>query len=289
MRRFLYLNNDSIYSYISQMNDGLPTKVTNANSSSKESEKETKANIDGKLDVDLKILGKGLGADLSADIGDVVSKITTNQQSNSMEKKIYDEAFDKFKQHLIDNKLLKETNINIGDFFEIYDEMFIVDLEYYKNIFSNDDVLDFIKSSEVENKFSIASSSIENTGNGNKAEYERDKLKKEIKKQVDLEYVGVKKIINAVLNIVPYNKFGIMGDYLIVLDDEYFRDKTKVVAYKYGGKMSMLGYLTNIVNNDVTQDDSNVFRTFPALINTFMLGFFNKNEIKIIHPVAIYY
>lgn len=289
MRRFLYLNNDSIYSYISQMNDGLPTKVTNANSSSKESEKETKANIDGKLDVDLKILGKGLGADLSADIGDVVSKITTNQRSNSMEKKIYDEAFDKFKQHLIDNKLLKETNINIGDFFEIYDEMFIVDLEYYKNIFSNDDVLDFIKSSEVENKFSIASSSIENTGNGNKAEYERDKLKKEIKKQVDLEYVGVKKIINAVLNIVPYNKFGIMGDYLIVLDDEYFRDKTKVVAYKYGGKMSMLGYLTNIVNNDVTQDDSNVFRTFPALINTFMLGFFNKNEIKIIHPVAIYY
>lgn len=289
MRRFLYLNNDSIYSYISQMNDGLPTKVTNANSSSKESEKETKANIDGKLDVDLKILGKGLGADLSADIGDVVSKITTNQQSNSMEKKIYDEAFDKFKQHLIDNKLLKETNINIGDFFEIYDEMFIVDLEYYKNIFSNDDVLDFIKSSEVENKFSIASSSIENTGNGNKAEYERDKLKKEIKKQVDLEYVGVKKIINAVLNIVPYNKFGIMGDYLIVLDDEYFRDKTKVVAYKYGGKMSMLGYLTNIVNNDVTQDDSNVFRTFPVLINTFMLGFFNKNEIKIIHPVAIYY
>lgn len=289
MRRFLYLNNDSIYSYISQINDGLPTKVTNTNSSSKENGKETKASIDGKLDVDLKILSKGLGADLSADIGDVVSKITTNQQSNSMEKKIYDEAFDKFKQHLIDNNLLKETNINIGDFFEIYDEMFIVDLEYYKNIFSNDDVLDFIKSSEVENKFSTASSNIENSGNGNKAEYEKDKLKKEIKKQVDLEYVGVKKIINAILNIVPYNKFGIMGDYLIVLDDEYFRDKTKVVAYKYGGKMSMLGYLTNIVNNDVTQDDSNVFRTFPALINTFMLGFFNKTEIKIIHPVAIYY
>ncbi len=58
----------------------------------------------------------------------------------------------------------------------------------------------------------------------------------------------------------------------------YFRDKTKVVAYKYGGKMSMLGYLTNIVNNDVVQNDSNVFRTFPALINTFMLG---SNYFKI--------
>lgn len=289
MRRFLYLNNDSIYSYISQINDGLPTKVTHTNSLLEGHGKETKTNIDGKLDADLKILGKGVGADLSADIEDAVSKSSSNQQSNSMEKKIYDEAFDKLKQHLVNNELLKDVDINIGDFFEIQDEMFIVDLEYYKNIFSNDDVLDFIKTSEVENRFLTAIQNIENTGNGNKAEYDKDKLKKEIKKQVDLEYIEIKKMINAILNIVPYNKFGIMGDYLIVLDDEYFRDKTKVVAYKYGGKMTMLGYLTNTVNNDANQDDSNVFRTFPALINTFMLGFFNKTEIKIIHPIAIYY
>lgn len=289
MRRFLYLNNDSIYSYISQINDGLPTKVSNTNSLLEEKGKETKANIGGKLDADLKILGKGIGADLSADIGDVVSKSSSTQKSNSMEKKIYDEAFDKLKQHLVTNQLLKDVDINIGDFFEIQEEMFIVDLEYYKNIFSNDDVLDFVKANEVDNRFIIASQNIENSGNGNKAEYDKEKLKKEIKKQVDLEYVEIKKIINAILNIVPYNKFGIMGDYLIVLDDEYFRDKTKVVAYKYGGKMTMLGYLTNIVNNDATQDNSNIFRTFPAVINTFMLGFFNKTEIKIIHPIAIYY
>ena len=141
----------------------------------------------------------------------------------------------------------------------------------------------------MEEKFKELSQNIESTGNGNKAEYEKEKLKREIKKQVDLEYEGVRKIIDAIFNIVPYNKFGIMGDYLIVLDDEYFRDKTKVVAYKYGGKMTMLGYLTNIVNNDITQDNSNIFRTFPAMINTFLLGFFNKTEIKIIHPVAIYY
>lgn len=289
MRRFLYLNNDSVYSYISQINDGLPTKVTNTNSLLEEKGKETKANIDGELDVDLKLLGKGLGADLSADIGDVVSNSTTNQQANSIEKKIYDEAFDKLEKHLKDNSLIKTDELIIGDFLQVKDEMFIVDLEYYKNIFSNNTVLEFVKNSEMEEKFKESSQNIESTGNGNKAEYEKEKLKKEIKKQVDLEYEGVRKIINAIFNIVPYNKFGIMGDYLIVLDDEYFRDKTKVVAYKYGGKMTMLGYLTNIVNNDVTQDNSNIFRTFPAMINTFMLGFFNKTEIKIIHPVAIYY
>lgn len=289
MRRFLYLNNDSVYSYISQINDGLPTKVTNTNSLLEEKGKEIKANIEGELDVDLKLLGKGLGADLSADIGDVVSNSTTNQQANSIEKKIYDEAFDKLEKHLKYSSLIKTDELIIGDFLQVKDEMFIVDLEYYKNIFSNDTVLEFVKNSEMEEKFKESSQNIESTGNGNKAEYEKEKLKKEIKKQVDLEYEGVKKIINAIFNIVPYNKFGIMGDYLIVLDDEYFRDKTKVVAYKYGGKMTMLGYLTNIVNNDVTQDNSNIFRTFPAMINTFMLGFFNKTEIKIIHPVAIYY
>ena len=61
------------------------------------------------------------------------------------------------------------------------------------------------------------------------------------------------------------------------------------VPYKYGGQMTLLGYLTNIVNSSITQTDENIFRTFPSIINTFMLSFFNKTEIKIIHPVAIYY
>ena len=180
MRRFLYLNTDSIFSYISQINDGLPIKFTNTSSLSEEKGKETKVSIDGEIDANLKLLGKGLSADLNADIGDVVSKTNVNQQSSSMEKKIYDEAFDKLKQHLEEKNLLKETEINIGDFFEMQDEMFIVDLEYYKNIFSNDVVLDFIKSSEVENRLSVATQNIEIKGNGKKAEYDKGKLKEEI-------------------------------------------------------------------------------------------------------------
>ena len=119
--------------------------------------------------------------------------------------------------------------------------------------------------------------------------YDKDKLYKKIKKEVDKKYDEVAKNIEVVLNIVPYNKFGIMGDYLISLDDEYFRDKTKVVAFKYGGKMTLIGHLTNIVNNDVNGAETNIFSTFPSIINTFMLTFFNKKEIKIVHPIAIYY
>lgn len=192
-------------------------------------------------------------------------------------------------KHLNSNSLIKNKNLIIGDFLKIKDEMFIVDLDYYKNIFSTDTVLDFVKKSEIENRLNIQIAQIEVTGNGEKANYDKEKIRKEIKKQVDTEYIEIKKIIEAIINIIPYNKFGIMGECLIVLDDEYFRDKTGVVAYKYGGQMTMLGYLTNIVNSNITQTDEIIFRTFPSIINTFMLSFFNKTEIKIIHPVAIYY
>lgn len=61
--------------------------------------------------------------------------------------------------------------------------MFIVDLEYYKNIFSNDSVLNFIKTSTVNERYITKESEIVKTGNGNKATYDKDKLYKEIKKK----------------------------------------------------------------------------------------------------------
>lgn len=289
MRRFLYLNNDSLYSYISQINDGLPISSTDYYTISEEKSKDINSDITGDFNADLKFLGKGFDASLKGNIGDSVKKTNIQEVSNSIEKKIFDEAFDKLEKHLNSNSLIKTENLIIGDFLKVKDEMFIVDLEYYKNIFSSDTVLDFVKNSEIENKLNLQITKIEVTGNGEKANYDKEKMRKEIKRQVDAEYIEIKKIIEAIINIIPYNKFGIMGEYLIVLDDEYFRDKTRVVAYKYGGQMTMLGYLTNVVNSNITQTDENIFRTFPSIINTFMLGFFNKTEIKIIHPVAIYY
>lgn len=289
MRRFLYLNNDSLYSYISQINDGLPISSTDYSTISEEKSKDINSDITGDFNADLKFLDKGFDASLKGNIGDSVKKTNIQEVSNSIEKKIFDEAFDKLEKHLNSNSLIKTENLIIGDFLKVKDEMFIVDLEYYKNIFSSDTVLDFVKNSEIENKLNLQITKIEVTGNGEKANYDKEKMRKEIKRQVDAEYIEIKKIIEAIINIIPYNKFGIMGEYLIVLDDEYFRDKTRVVAYKYGGQMTMLGYLTNVVNSNITQTDENIFRTFPSIINTFMLGFFNKTEIKIIHPVAIYY
>ena len=288
MKRFLYLNSDTLSSYMSQIDDGLIKNKIETLKNDSERLNSTKALIEGQASADLKILGKGIEADVDSSLESNRQKKSSDSYSNSMEKIIFDEAVEKFEKYLSDNHCLEDID-SIGNFIKIEKEMFIVDLEYYKNIFSNDSVLNFIKTSTVNERYITKESEIVKTGNGNKATYDKDKLYKEIKKEVDKEYDEVSKNIEAVLNIVPYNKFGIMDDYLISLDDEYFRDKTKVVAFKYGGKMTLLGHLTNIVNNDVNSDESNIFSTFPSIINTFMLTFFNKNQIKIVHPIAIYY
>lgn len=288
MKRFLYLNSDTLSSYMSQIDDGLIKNKIETLKNDSERLNSTKALIEGQASADLKILGKGIEADVDSSLESNRQKKSSDSYSNSMEKIIFDEAVEKFEKYLSDNQCLEDID-SIGNFIKIEKEMFIVDLEYYKNIFSNDSVLNFIKTSTVNERYITKESEIVKTGNGNKATYDKDKLYKEIKKEVDKEYDEVSKNIEAVLNIVPYNKFGIMDDYLISLDDEYFRDKTKVVAFKYGGKMTLLGHLTNIVNNDVNSDESNIFSTFPSIINTFMLTFFNKKQIKIVHPIAIYY
>ncbi len=288
MKRFLYLNSDTLSSYMSQIDDGLIKNKIETLKNDSERLNSTKTLIEGQASADLKILGKGIEADVDSSLESNRQKKSSDSYSNSMEKIIFDEAVEKFEKYLSDNHCLEDID-SIGNFIKIEKEMFIVDLEYYKNIFSNDSVLNFIKTSTVNERYITKESEIVKTGNGNKATYDKDKLYKEIKKEVDKEYDEVSKNIEAVLNIVPYNKFGIMDDYLISLDDEYFRDKTKVVAFKYGGKMTLLGHLTNIVNNDVNSDESNIFSTFPSIINTFMLTFFNKNQIKIVHPIAIYY
>ena len=48
--------------------------------------------------------------------------------------------------YLTKNNLL--SNCNIGDFIEINDEFYIMDLDYYKKILGDKKFLDFIKKSE---------------------------------------------------------------------------------------------------------------------------------------------
>lgn len=87
MRRFLYLNNDSLYSYISQINDGLPISSTDYSTISEEKSKDINSDITGDFNADLKFLGKGFDASLKGNIGDNVKKLIYKKFQTLLKRK----------------------------------------------------------------------------------------------------------------------------------------------------------------------------------------------------------
>lgn len=288
MKKILYLNNDILSSYMSQIDDGLSKKTIETLEKKNESSKKVESGLNANGEIDIKLFGKGMTTDLDGKIGNERENKASNGLTHSTEKVMYDDAVDKLESYLESSNLLENVQ-KIGEFMKIKHEFFIIDLEYYKGIFSNDVILDSLIEQEVDKRMEGKVLELEAIENDNKRNYEFEKMRKGIKKDITLEYEGTKKIVDAILNIVPYNRFGIMDDYLIPLDSEYFREKSNVAAFKYGGEMTMIGYLTNVVNSNVNNHNENIFYTFPSIINTFMLSFFKKSEIKIVNPIAIYY
>ena len=60
-------------------------------------------------------------------------------------------------------------------------------------------------------------------------------------------------------------------------------------SFKYGGKIKVFGYITNIINRN-SNSNLPLFAEIINKINSAILPeIINKDEIKIIHPIAIYY
>ena len=98
------------------------------------------------------------------------------------------------------------------------------------------------------------------------------------------------KTIEVIKNTLPYRRFVMTTNMLIPLQDENLRDDPKIVAFKYGGRMTTFGYITNIVSDDDTPERNNDYAPLYDTINQVMLKMFrNQKRIYIVHPVALYY
>ena len=76
---------------------------------------------------------------------------------------------------------------------------------------------------------------------------------------------------------------------MVILDEKYMRDNLSTAAFKYGGKIKVVGYITNKVTAQANTHVS-AFGTIGNSINALMKVFFeNAEEMYIVHPVAIYY
>lgn len=116
-----------------------------------------------------------------------------------------------------------------------------------------------------------------------------DALKAQVS-NAELERKELSKQLEAIRNTLPYNRFVMTTNMLVPLDDENFRDNPDMVAFKYGGNISIFGYVTNIVSSDVTPVRNNDFAPLYDAINQIMISMFKKQKkIYVVHPVALFY
>lgn len=301
MRRFLYYNEDTINSLLAQIESGLILKATNENSVSQsdsvsEGKKETVVG-----DLAAKVIGIGTEVKGEKENDNSVGEVTTRLLKNVQEKMLHDYAFDIVFDFMSAQGLICEYPEKIGDMVLVQETPTFLDFGYFRDLFADDGAVKFCNEQNAEETRKQILQFKSALPKGSRLDDEGKAQVKEFKEQIrDLEdqinnlepeRKKILKTIDAIKAIIPYNRFIMTNNYLIPLDDRNFRDVPEIVAFKYGGEMSVFGYITNIIHKDeVINKADNDFLSYYKTMNQVMFSMFKGDEeIFILHPIAIFY
>ncbi len=291
MRRFIYLDTETLNSYIAQIYDGLIKTHEENTQQIDESSEESSHSISPNAAIDFTLLGKGMEGKIEY----IFKSLKANKDStliNKVETKmLHDNAFDLLINHINKHEDLKDGNI--GKFIELFNSFYILDSLYYKELFNDANFINFLIDSSMENIIK----EIENekskltTGTPNKKQIikEIDNKLAAFRKEQESEYSNALKLIDIITKIIPYQRVLCINDCIVTLSDEFIRDNIQMSSFKYGGKIKVFGYITNIIHKN-TDQNLPIFAEIINKINSAILPeIVNKDEVKIIHPIAIYY
>lgn len=293
MKRFLYYNQDSVNSFLAQIERGLLVKGGEETEHTEEISETigTQANLAG--DVSAKIVG--IGASIKGNVtgNDETTDVTKDLLRNVQEKVLHDYAFDLILNYAETNKLIKNDNPQIGDIVLVNDVLTFLDFKYFQVLFSDDGPVKF---TNEQNKkvFEQETAKIKEGIPKGKTipvsiKQRIDTLKNTVN-QAESDRKEMAKTIEIIRNTLPYDRFVLTANMLVPLDNESFRDNPEIIAFKYGGKISVFGYVTNIVTADKTTNKNNDFAEVYDSVNKIMIGMFKKQDkIYVVHPVVLYY
>lgn len=298
MKQFIYLDTDIVSSIIAQAEKGYITQETIETGIEKEQTKEKKAAAELGASGGLKLF-KLVNGEVRASLsGELQSSTTTQATTREIAEKIlHDATFDIAYGYIEPCKAPfgNQDNDEEGSYLEIKRVFDFVDFDYLEGLFVKDGVIDLIKKNSTEQ--------LEESANTLKAGYDREqlkrvgsKIKQELKKAIDLsnkQYDDVAAIIKAIRSLIPYSRMLISRDgYLVPLDDKYFRIDPACLGFKYGGEMTCVGMVTNIIGESTDpSDEKNIFATIQFTANEALRKLLPTPEqnLCVIHPIAVYY
>lgn len=275
MRQFLYYNQDTINSFLAQIEQGLLLKTESEKTKEKSILKtqEIQSNITG--DLSAKVLG--IGAALKGDIkdSDTDSEVATQMVRNIQEKALHDYAFDIILAHLTSNEIINNENPGIGDVVLIKETPTFLDFNYFQALFSDNGAMKLANEQtkkEIDKQLAALRHSLP------KGQSMPEAIKIQIKEieskaqNAEPERKELLKTIEAIRNTLPYNRFIMTDNLLVPLTDKYLRDDPDIIAFKYGGNISVLGYVTNIIDSKEEKKHLNDFAPLYDTVNKIMLS-----------------
>lgn len=300
MKQFIYLDTDITNSIVAQHDQGLINniemqngKVDNKNESSSISS-ATKGGINGGLlgifNAEAKVK---LESEKNKDIG------SSSSIQEIIEKTFHDSIFDKAYKYLKEQEILDgakdnegcRTKINdeYGEYVELKRVFEFIDLNYLEELFSKNGVMDLV--SKIENE--KLTKDLEKDLNRAQRRMEKDITKNKINESSKKANKDTFDIIHALNSLIPYGRMLISSDgYLIPMEEKYFRINPKGIGFMYGGDVTCVGMITNIIGTNIepTADD-NIFAQIQYGINELVKSILptKKDDICVIHPIAIYY
>ena len=209
-------------------------------------------------------------------------------------KLLHDNAFDQLMNY-INTKDSPQNSNEIGNFVELFDSFYILDLDYYQKLFSDKKLMDFMKKSEKDKislqlKLLQEQELVTSGENRNQINRKYTDLLKQKNKEIDSSYDGIKDIIDILISLIPYRRTLCISNNMVVLNDEYMRDSVSMTSFKYGGKIKVFGYITNTIGQSTDDSSMPAFAQIGTSLNEIMLSFFtNQSQLNIVHPIAIYY
>lgn len=298
MKQFLYLDTDIVNSIIAQSEKGLIQEQSEENGSDKKKDTHISGSMEGSGTAGgsfLKLAKAEANLSLSGELGKEYVSSTTSREIIS--KVLHDAAFDIAYGYIKPQKLSvgKNDSGEYGDYVELTRVFDFVDMDYLEKLFSKNGLIDFLKKNDKEKIETEASRA---TGGMNRAQLRSTEktIKSELKKLIaesDKQYDDIHDTIVAFRQLMPYARMMISYDgYLIPMDDQYFRIDPQNLGFKYGGEITCVGMITNIIGADTKPNDpKNMFATLQFTVNEALRKILptNKENLCVIHPIAVFY
>lgn len=298
MKQFLYLDTDIVTSIIAQAEKGYITQKTEEVAEDNNEQRGKSLEVEAHAKTNGGFLGFFQG-EFGASAKGALNNLEAVQTSSRdvAEKILHDAAYDIAVKYIEPHitTIGDDSSVEEGSYIEIIRVFNYIDFDYLESLFSTDGLIDYLKAEnekDIEANFRNVTASLSREQRRNK----QNEIKKEMQKQKKesaKEFDGTEKLIKVFKKLLPYNRLLLSSDgYLIPLDDKYFRIDPSNLGFKYGGEMTCVGMVTNIIGSSTDPcDDNNMFATIQFSVNEALRSILptKEEDLYVIHPIAVYY